>query len=77
LGWLHNKGISVTMNLHDADGVRPNEKMFSAYATALGLNPNTCGTIPFTMVNASMVYGLEVPYEHLNTCMYITSIIDC
>src|SRR4051812_39876149 len=34
--------------------------MFNEMAGALGLNPNTCGTIPFNMVNQSVAYALEV-----------------
>ena len=47
------------MNLHDDDGIRDSEVTHDALARYLGLNPKTCGTIPFSMVNASYVYGLE------------------
>lgn len=59
LSWLHAKGLHSGANLHDDDGVRPNEKMFVAMAESLGLNPKTCGTIPFSVVNASIAYALE------------------
>lgn len=59
LGWLQSKGLIVGANLHDDDGVRTNEKMFVPMAKALGLDPKTCGTIPFSVVNASIAYALE------------------
>lgn len=47
------------MNLHDDDGIRPSEVTYDAMAEYMGINPNTQVTIPFSMVNASYVYGLE------------------
>eukprot|EP01087_Luapelamoeba_hula_P016795 TRINITY_DN519_c1_g1_i1.p1 TRINITY_DN519_c1_g1~~TRINITY_DN519_c1_g1_i1.p1 ORF type:complete len:943 (-),score=155.61 TRINITY_DN519_c1_g1_i1:23-2851(-) len=57
--WLHNQGLSVSVNLHDDDGVRPNEAMYEQLAKYMGLNPKTAGTIPFSIVNSTYVYGLE------------------
>ena len=47
------------MNLHDADGIRPTEDMYLSMCEAMGLNPSTEGTIPFSIVNWSYVQPLE------------------
>lgn len=39
LGWLHSKNLKVTMNLHPADGIAPDEDNFKTLANDLGL-PN-------------------------------------
>lgn len=59
LGWLKRRDLHVGANLHDDDGVRPTENMHDQMCTALGMNPATCGTVPFSMVNQSIVYALE------------------
>lgn len=40
LGWLHNKNLKVTLNLHPADGVATDEDNFMALANELGLPTN-------------------------------------
>lgn len=37
LGWLHDKNLKATLNLHPADGVATDEENFSALANELGL----------------------------------------
>lgn len=39
LAWLHDQGLRVTLNLHPADGVRPHEAAYPAFAAALELDP--------------------------------------
>ncbi len=59
MGYLHSRGLITGANIHDDDGVRASEDQHDAMARAMGLNPATCGTIPFSMVNSSYVYALE------------------
>ncbi len=39
LAWLHDQGLRVTLNLHPADGVRPHEDAYPAFAAALEVDP--------------------------------------
>ncbi len=36
LGWLHERGLRVTLNVHPADGVRAHEDAYAAMCAALG-----------------------------------------
>lgn len=56
---LKGRGLAVGVNLHDDDGVRSTEDMYLPMCQAMGLNPNTEGTIPFSIVNWSYVQPLE------------------
>ena len=38
LGWLHEQGLHVTLNVHPADGVRAYEEMYEPMAKALGID---------------------------------------
>lgn len=38
LGWLHEQGMHVTLNVHPADGVRAYEEMYEPMARALGVD---------------------------------------
>ena len=38
LGWLHEQGMHVTLNVHPADGVRAYEEMYEPIAKALGID---------------------------------------
>ena len=58
LGYLHERGLSVAANLHDADGINPWEATHSEVARALGLPPNV-GRIPLSLTNQSYMYALE------------------
>ena len=66
MGWLNHHGLAVTLNVHDADGVRPTERMYKEMCQAMGLNPATAGTIQFSIVNQTYCYSLEdVVLQHL------------
>ena len=47
LPWLHAQGLHVTLNLHPADGVGPQEDRYAAFTQAMGADPATKQTIPF------------------------------
>ena len=44
---LHDMGLMTTLNLHPADGVRPDEEAYGEMCRALGRNPEDTVTIPF------------------------------
>jgi alpha-glucosidase (family GH31 glycosyl hydrolase) len=46
LGWLHARGLAVTLNLHPADGVGPHEDRYREFMRALGREPDG-STVPF------------------------------
>jgi alpha-glucosidase (family GH31 glycosyl hydrolase) len=47
LQWLHDQGLHVTLNDHPADGIQPDEEMYSDYMQAMGKDPASGQTIPF------------------------------
>lgn len=57
---LKSRGLRLAVNLHDADGVAATEDSHAAMVTALGLDPATNTTIPFSVCNSSAVsFALE------------------
>lgn len=56
--WLHNKGLSVAANLHDANGINPWEAKHAAAASAMGLPPSA-GTLKLNLTSKSYVFALE------------------
>ncbi len=44
---LHDCGLSVTLNLHPADGVRAFEDMYKEVATSMGIDPKTEEAVEF------------------------------
>ena len=47
LGWAHDEGLRVALNLHPADGVGKHEKAFPEFARSMGLDPDKTERIPF------------------------------
>ena len=47
LPWLHSQGLHVTLNLHPADGVGPQEDQYAAFTQAVGADPAAKQTVPF------------------------------
>lgn len=47
LEWLHQQRISVTLNLHPADGVGPHEDRYPEFMRALGRDPGHAERLPF------------------------------
>lgn len=54
-----HQGLVCAMNLHDDDGIRSSEVTYEEMAHYMGFDTKGGPTIPFSMVNASYVYGLE------------------
>jgi len=70
LSAIKARGLAVTLNLHDANGVHPWEERFQDMCRAIG--GGTCddgGVIPFSIVNQTIAYALEdtvlQPLEHV------------
>jgi alpha-glucosidase (family GH31 glycosyl hydrolase) len=47
LQWDHQQGLHVTLNLHPADGVGPQEDQYAAFMKDMGADPATKQTLPF------------------------------
>ncbi len=47
LPWFHSQGLHVTLNLHPADGVGPQEDQYAAFMKDMGADPATKQTLPF------------------------------
>ncbi|MGI4792417.1 MAG: TIM-barrel domain-containing protein [Janthinobacterium lividum] len=47
LPWFHSQGLHVTLNLHPADGVGPQEDQYATFMHDMGADPATKQTLPF------------------------------
>ena len=47
LGWVRQRGLHTTMNLHPASGIQPHEAQYPAMARATGIDPATGQYVPF------------------------------
>ncbi len=59
MDYVHQQGIAVGANLHDAAGINPWEAQFNAACAAMGLDPTKTKNIPFDLTNKEYVYTLE------------------
>ncbi len=59
LGWLHEKGLKVTLNDHPADGVRPCEELYPQMAEAMGEDPAEGKSFPFDAADGRMIRAME------------------
>ena len=55
LGWLHEQGLRVTLNVHPADGVRAFEDSYPAMARALGVDPASGDAIAFDVTDQAFL----------------------
>src|SRR5690554_1928496 len=64
---VQDKGLSITLNLHPAGGIRWFEKQYKDFALAMGIDPSTKKHIPFDMTNEDFINNyfklLHKPYE--------------
>ncbi len=51
LQWFHQQGLHVTLNVHPADGVGPQEDMYEPFMRAMGEDPSTGATLPYDAAN--------------------------
>ena len=67
MGWLHDHGLKVSLNVHPADGVRGFEEPYKEMAKALGRDWEKEEPIPFDLTNRAFVDAyfqyLHHPYE--------------
>jgi hypothetical protein len=47
IGWLHGRGLLVTLNLHPSDGVAPHEDAYPGFMRAYGADPAAGSTLRF------------------------------
>ena len=52
---LHARGLSVTLNVHPADGVRRHEDAYPAMASAVGIDPDSGLPVPFDITSRTFV----------------------
>lgn len=55
LGWMHDKGLRVTLNLHPAEGVQPFEEVYPRFAEAMGIDPGSGEAVPFRITGKKFV----------------------
>jgi len=66
LGWLHENGLRVTLNVHPADGVRAFEDAYPAMAEALGRDAATGDPIVFDVTDRAFLQAyFEVLHRRL------------
>jgi hypothetical protein len=58
MDYLKQKGLAITLNIHDASGVNSWEAMFPALVNYLGL-PTGTTKVPFNLQNATVAYAVE------------------
>eukprot|EP01006_Ploeotia_vitrea_P016261 TRINITY_DN46831_c0_g1_i1.p1 TRINITY_DN46831_c0_g1~~TRINITY_DN46831_c0_g1_i1.p1 ORF type:complete len:846 (+),score=50.07 TRINITY_DN46831_c0_g1_i1:40-2538(+) len=59
LAWLHQMGLLVGANLHDCDGVQPDNKLYPQMAAANGMDPSLKKPVLFNISNPTYAYSLE------------------
>ncbi len=58
LPWFHSQGLHVTLNLHPADGVGPQEDQYAAFMKDMGADPATKQTLPFDAADPKYMNAL-------------------
>ena len=58
LPWFHSQGLHVTLNLHPADGVGPQEDQYAAFMHDMGADPGTKQTLPFDAADPKYMHAL-------------------
>jgi alpha-glucosidase (family GH31 glycosyl hydrolase) len=59
LEWYHQQGLHVTLNLHPADGVGPQEDQYATFMKDMGADPATKSTLPFDAGSKTYLDTLE------------------
>ena len=60
---LHRRGLRVSLNLHPADGVGPDEDAYPAMCESLGIDPHNRERIPFDVSDPAFV---DAYFRHLH-----------
>lgn len=66
MGWLHEKGMKVTLNVHPADGVRAYEEMYEQMARAMGMDPEDEEKINFDISDPTFLKAYLEVLHHPN-----------
>jgi alpha-glucosidase (family GH31 glycosyl hydrolase) len=56
---LRARGVLTSGNLHDLDGMRPNEDQYVPFCKAVGVDPSSQQTIAFAVANMTYALALE------------------
>ncbi|MFN2156614.1 MAG: TIM-barrel domain-containing protein [Anaerolineae bacterium] len=65
LGWVHDKGLHTTLNLHPAQGIQSFEEIYPRFARAMGLDPDGTEAIPFRITDKRFVKNYFELLHHL------------
>jgi GNAT superfamily N-acetyltransferase len=57
--WLHERNLTVALNLHPANGVAPHEDAYPAFMRALGRDPTRTETAPFDPADRAYMHALR------------------
>lgn len=67
LGWLHEKGLHTTLNLHPANGVQPHEEMYEEMGRVLDVDTEKKEPIDFDIADPAFLHAyfdyLHHPHE--------------
>ncbi len=63
LGWLKERGLHISLNLHPHDGVGKHEDAFSAFCSELNLDAGQTERVPFDCVDPKW---MEAYFKHLH-----------
>ncbi len=62
---LHSRGLAVTANLHDREGIAPHEENYREFATAMGINPDSGEKVEFDFGSEDFI-NAYFKYTHHN-----------
>ena len=57
--WLKSQNLMLAANIHDAEGVGPNESRYRAACAAAGMNASANETVPFSVANKTLMLAVE------------------
>ena len=66
MSYLHEKGYSVSLNLHDREGISPHEDFYEEMAKELGMNPEQKKRITFDFGNPKYIEAYFKYSHHKN-----------
>jgi hypothetical protein len=60
--WLHDNGLRTSLNLHPAEGVHPHEDHYEAFASDMGIKPDSDEPVEFDAADPEFMRGY---FKHL------------
>lgn len=64
MSWLHSQNMKVTLNVHPADGIRPNEEMYAKMAQEMGIEDDRNPSIAFDFTNPEFMKAYFTVVHH-------------